>query len=245
MFEGETKAALRLLSSHAKGDVLHLNDIIQSSNSSPSSPQTVLDSLISKHLPGQPVIPWSIIHPSEDPTQVHPVLFDHITAVTIRNAALHTEGAAGPSGFDAAGWKRLCTSFHAKSNDLCHSLALLDRKLSTVFLDPKELSPFLACRLIAVNKSPGVRPIGICQTSRRIVAKAILSVTRQDIQQAAGSLQLRVGQVAGIDAAIHTMSHLFNDDGSEAALLVDANNAFNLLNRQAALPSLPFSSIHI
>ena len=69
-----------------------------------------------------------------------------------------------------------------------------------------------------------------CETSRRIVAKAGLSVTRQDIQQAAGSLQLCAGQDAG-----HTMSHLFNDDASEAVLLVDANNAFNLLNRQSAL----------
>ena len=102
-------------------------------------------------------------------------------------------------------------------------------KLCTVFLDPKGLSPFLACRLIALNKNPGVRPIGICETSRRIVAKAVLSVTCQDILQAAGSLQLCAGQVAGIDAAIHTMSHLFNDDASEAVLLVDANNAFNLL----------------
>ena len=103
-----------------------------------------------------------------------------------------------------------------------------------MLLDPKGLSPFLACRLIVLNKNPGVRPIGICETSRRIVAKAILSVTRQDIQQAAGC----AGQVAGIDAAIHTMSHLFNDDASEAVLLVDANNAFNLLNRQAALENI-------
>ena len=107
-----------------------------------------------------------------------------------------------------------------------------------MLLDPNGLSPFLACHLIALNKNPGVHPIGICETSRRIVAKAILSVTRQDIQQAAGSLQLCAGQVAGIDAAIHTMSHLFNDDASEAILLVDANNAFNLLNRLAALENI-------
>ena len=80
--------------------------------------------------------------------------------------------------------------------------------------------------------------LGFCETSRRIIAKAVLSVTRQDIQQVAGSLQLCAGQVAGIDAAIHTMSHLFNDDASEAVLLVDANNAFNLLNRQAALQNI-------
>ena len=55
---------------------------------------------------------------------------------------------------------------------------------------------------------------------------------------AAGSFRLCAGQVAGIDAAIHTMSYLFNDDASEAILLVDANNAFNLLNRQAALQNI-------
>ena len=75
-----------------------------------------------------------------------------------------------------------------------------------VFLDPKGLSSFLACRLIARNKNPGVRLIGICETSRSIIAKAVLSVTRQDIQQAAGALQLCAGQVAEIDTAIHIYS---------------------------------------
>ncbi|KAL5502789.1 hypothetical protein EMCRGX_G009613 [Ephydatia muelleri] len=158
-----------------------------------SSPQTVLDSLISKHPPGQPVIPWSVIHPSEDPPQVLPV---HLELMLL-------------AGKDSA------PLFTLNQTDLCHSLALLARKLCTVFLDPKGLSPFLACRLIPLNKNPGVRPIVICETSR-IVAKAVLSVTRQDIQQAAGSLQLCAGQVAGIDAAIHTMSHLFNDDVNDA-----------------------------
>ncbi|KAL5516942.1 hypothetical protein EMCRGX_G002398 [Ephydatia muelleri] len=35
---------------------------------------------------------------------------------------------------------------------------------------------------------------------------------------------------SGIDAAIHTISHVFSDDASEAVLLDDANNAFNLFN---------------
>ena len=75
-----------------------------------------------------------------------------------------------------------------------------------VFLDPKGLSPFLACSLIALNKNPGTRLIGICETSRSIIAKAVLSVSRQDIQQAAGTFQLCAGQVAGIEAAIHIYS---------------------------------------
>ena len=50
-----------------------------------------------------------------------------------------------------------------------------------------------------------------------------------------GALQLCAGQDAGIEAAIHAMRDIFIDDETEAILLVDARNAFNNLNRQAAL----------
>lgn len=81
----------------------------------------------------------------------------------------------------------------------------------------------------------GVRPIGICETVGRIIAKAILSVIGGDIQDAAGSMQLCAGQMAGTEAAVHAMRLALGKDDSEAALLVDASNAFNSLNRQAAL----------
>ena len=68
-----------------------------------------------------------------------------------------------------------------------------------------------------------MRPIGICEVVRRIIAKAILSITRGDIQDAAGSVQLCAG---GTEAAVHTMNLAFKDDNCEAVLLVDATNAF-------------------
>lgn len=102
-------------------------------------------------------------------------------------------------------------------------------------VDPEGLAPFLACRLIALDKNPGVRPIGVCETVRRIVTKAILAVTRGDIQDAAGTLQLCAGQAAGAEAVVHATRDCFHRDTTEAVLLVDASNAFNSLNRQAAL----------
>ena len=36
----------------------------------------------------------------------------------------------------------------------------------------------MACRLITLSKNPGVHPIGIGETARRIMAKAVLSVIR-------------------------------------------------------------------
>ena len=50
-----------------------------------------------------------------------------------------------------------------------------------------------------------------------------------------GILQLCAEQTAGIEAAIHIMNQLYEDDNTEAILLVDVRNAFNLLNCQAAL----------
>ena len=93
----------------------------------------------------------------------------------------------------------------------------------------------MACRLIALDKSPGVRPIGICETARRIITKTILIVIRSDILDAAGSIQLCAGQTAGTEAAVHVMNQAFQANEAYAVLLVDASNAFNSLNRQAAL----------
>ena len=198
--------------------------------SSSSEQTSVLEALKSKHPPGQPASASAIPNLGEVHNDIHPVVFDLIDASKIRSAALQTSGAAGPSGIDAKGWRRLCSSFKSASNDLCHLLALLARRLSTTYVDPKGLSPLLACRLIALDKNPGVRPIGVCETARRIIAKAILLVTRGDIQEAAGPLQLCAGQIAGAEAAVHATREAFLNSNTEGVLLVDASNAFNSLN---------------
>ena len=83
------------------------------------------------------------------------------------------DGAAGPSGMDTDGWKRSCTSFCSHSADLCEAIASLAKRICTTSLDPKGLEAFVACRLIALDKCPGVRWIGIGETLCRIVERAI------------------------------------------------------------------------
>ena len=78
-------------------------------------------------------------------------------------------------GLDAKSWRRLCTSYKTESDDLCYALALMAKQLASSYVDTEGLEPFLACRLVALNKRPGVRPIGISETARRIIAKAILA----------------------------------------------------------------------
>ena len=150
-----------------------------------------------KHPPQEPPKPSAIIPPGVSVIEPHPVIFDRIDNQLIRSTALKMDGAAGPSGLDASAWKRLCTSFKTASSDLCHALASVARRMCTTLLDPIGISAFVACRLIALDKCPGVRPIGIGETVRRIIGKAIASVLSDDIQAAAGSLQLSAGHPSG------------------------------------------------
>ena len=100
------------------------------------------------------------------------------------------------------------------------------------------LYAFVACHLIALNKDPGVRPIGIGETCRRIISKAILSILGQDVIEAAGPIQLCTGLDGGCEAAVHSLRQLFADANTEAVLLVDATNAFNSFNRAAVLRNI-------
>ena len=92
---------------------------------------------------------------------------------------------------------------------------------------------YTACRLISLDKNPGVRPIGV-----RDVLKRIIGVIKPDIVSSAGNLQLCVGQASGNEAALHAVSDIFDEESTDALLLVDADNAFNSLNRKVLLHNI-------
>ena len=155
-----------------------------------------------------------------------------ITGDLIKKAALNTHGAAGPSGV-----------MHMDAS-LCGALASV-ACLCTSHLESAPITPFLACRLIPLDKCPSVRSIGIGDVPCHIVSKAILYAIGDDIVSAAGPLQTCTGHEAGSEAAVHAMKGLFGAVTSEAALLVDASNTFNCINGQAALHNISklFSTI--
>ena len=118
---------------------------------------------------------------------------------------------------------------------IIYRVASFGRRICTSYVDPNGLKPFLASRLIALDKCPGVCLIGVGEVVRRILGKALLHIIGQDIQEVAGPLQLCAGQDSGCEAAVHALCRSFESPDCEAILLVDASNAFNLLNRQNAL----------
>ena len=129
----------------------------------------------------------------------------------------------------------ICCSVGVASSDLCNAVAGTARRLCVSLPHPSYLDAYTACRLIALDKLPGVRPIGVGEVVRRIIGKAIMVVIRPDVVKAAGSLQLCAGQEAGAEAAVHALRTLFERSSSEAMLLIDAKNAFNNLNKEATL----------
>ena len=99
------------------------------------------------------------------------------------------------------------------------------------------MEAFLACRLIPLDKNPGLRPIGVGEVLRRIAGKVVIKVVKEDVRKAAGDLQLYRGHEAGGEAAVHAMHDVFQ---LNSVLMVDAENAFNSINRNALLYNIRY-----
>ena len=148
---------------------------------------------------------------------------------------------AGPSGLDADFWRRAIGSkiFGKASDDLCHAIALMARQLCSYDLeDPESISALMSCRLIPLDKCPGIRPIGIGEVLRRIIGKAVVSILKPDILNSTGYTQLCAGQEPGCEVAVHCVNDLFQSDENHGFIQIDASNAFNSINRNILLGNI-------
>jgi hypothetical protein len=230
MMQGKVSQAMRFISesSNIKGVYESNKDIIQK--------------LKEKHPEAQ--TPDSEILSSNEYIAPEPVIFETIDSDAVRIAAKEIQGSGGPTKIDADFFKHiLCTKFYKiHSVNLCQAIADLTKRLATEAIEPHHLRHFVSGRLIPLKKDDSdeikIRPIGIGEILRRITGKCIVKTLKLDLQEASGILQTCSGISSGIEAAIHAMRKTFNDDECEAMLLVDASNAFNSLNRAAAVHNL-------
>jgi hypothetical protein len=206
--------------------------------------ETIKELLQEKH-PKAREAAAEILLPESAPTP-HPVIYEEIDATKVHTAALKLQGSGGPTQVDADGWRRiLCSKAYGNlSVNLCQAIAELAKKLCSEVVHPDSLVEYVGNRLIPLDKgedkdgNPGVRPIGVGEILRRLVGKVVMGNNRKDIIKAAGPLQTCAGLKAGIEASVHAMREIYEDNETEAILLVDAENEFNNLNRQAALHNI-------
>ena len=225
MKKGNINVAVRLVTNNMQDLILSLNN-------------ETLNKLKEKH-PKSKNVNNSILLTGV-PQDVHPIMFAGLDEEMIRKAAIKTNGGSGPSTMDTGGWRRiLCSNNFSDTNvDLRKAIANFIKKICTEKVSAVSIKAFVACRLIPLDKNPGLRPMEVGEILHRITRKVIVSVLKKKVASSAGPLQVCAGQEAGSEAAIHAMEKIFKEESTEAVLLVDEENAFNSINRKVFLQNI-------
>ena len=143
------------------------------------------------------------------------------------------QGGADPGVCDSQHWKDVLLRFGSVSGHLREIIAGFCRSLCNSIIPWDNIRALLASCLIALDKCPGVCPIGVGETLRRIVGKAICSVTRFDASVICSSDQLCASLQCSIKGAIHAMNELFDANQFNSSrwgvLLIDASQCFQFI----------------
>ena len=219
MQKGNVNGAIKVLTNNMKGGVLPLND-------------ETLNLLAQKHPKASEI--REDIKLQGTVNKINPIVFDVIDETIVLKAAKITKGGSGPSGMDADGWRKLLVSnvYGECGRDLRSAFAVSIKKMCKDEITDNSLEAYLACRLVPLDKKPGLRPIGVGEVLRRIAGNDVMSVTREDVKESCSEVQMCAGHEAGCEAAIYAMKEMYENEESEAVLLV------NSINRNAMLHNI-------
>ena len=147
VLQGKLTAAMKLLDNESSSGLLDL------------SPE-VLQGLQDKHPEAADIAEESLLHGPID------YVYDLIDEESIYNSASKTKGSAGPSGMDAELYKRILCSknFKTEGKILREELAVFTRNLLRKSYHPSLLEAFTSCRLIPLDKNPGIRQLALVRS---------------------------------------------------------------------------------
>ena len=128
-----------------------------------------------------------------------------VDAATIERVASRLSGAAGPSGIDSNALKSWLLHFGEFSRQLREELAKFATLLCSSNPPWASYRALMACRLIALDKQPGTRPVGIGDVFRRLMAKCVLALAGPHATAACGNLNLCAGLKSGVEGAVHAV----------------------------------------
>ena len=108
-------------------------------------------------------------------------------------------GAAGALGSEAMELRHWFLRFGCASEELRVVVASLADWMANSSPPWAAYCALIACRLVALDKRPGVPPVGIGETLHRALAKLVMREAGDQAKTACGNLQLCAGLDAGID----------------------------------------------
>ncbi len=226
MLAGKIREAVRFLCESSQGGILMPDEIDSTTG------LTVEEILKSKH-------PTAKTPDKLPEYQNLPALIDiNITADTVEKVSKNLSGAAGLGGFDSKELSRWLLQYGTRSEKLRKTIAEFTSWLANDNPPWAAYRALMSGRLLALDKCPGIRPIGIGETFRRLMAKLVIAVTRNEAQIACGVDQLCAGLQAGIEGGIHAVQQIWESHKEEedwGFLMIDARNAFNEINRTTML----------
>ena len=161
-----------------------------------------------------------------------------ITEYTMTAVAGRLSGGTGPEGADSVSLQHWLLRFSAASAVLRLIVGDFVKWFGNGRPPWVAYWELMSGRLIALVKQPGIEPVGVGETWRRMMAKCLLRVSGPEAKAACGTTQLAGVLEAGIEGAIHTMRVLWDEHKKEedwGFLLIDTRNAFNEENRTAML----------
>ncbi|KAL7463315.1 hypothetical protein ACHAXS_003701 [Conticribra weissflogii] len=200
VYHGKLREALRFLTNKHDDNV-----ILQPDDIDTKTGKSVLEVLKSKH----PQIRIPDITQEEfklDKYDFVPQPLDlHITENDVKLMAPQLHGSGGPSSLDSHLLTDLLLRYGTSSNILRTEMAKWSEWLANDSPPWAAYRATMATRAVAFNKFPGVRPLSIGESYRRLWARLIISQTRDQAKAACNTTELCAGLETGVDAAIHAV----------------------------------------
>ena len=198
VLDGRLRAAVRGLTSSDTGGVLGPNDAFTKTG------RPVRDVLAEKYPPLR--IP-NLSDPDNmafaDYGEAPDVIPIDCPIGDVERVARQLHGSAGCSGVDAEHLKNQLLKHGKASAELREELAEWALWLANTAPPWASYRAMRQGRLVALDKQPGIRPLGIGEAWMRAVSKLVLMQCGMDGKAACGNTQLCVGLEAGIEGAIH------------------------------------------
>ena len=162
----------------------------------------VMEVLCTKHPDARTPTAASLESYPGQPPELTPV---DITKDTVTAVAGRLSGGAGPGGTDSMSLQHWLLRFGAASAELRLIVGDLVEWLGNRRPPWATYRALMSGRMIALDKQPVIRPVGVGGTWRSIMAKCLLRVVEPDAKAACGTTQLAGGVEAGIEGVIHVM----------------------------------------